>query len=51
MIKRLLGIFDAKKLTPEQIYERTMIVIKKNEQEELLKMAKIRGEIKIKKQD
>ncbi len=43
MKKRLLGIFDTKKLTPEQIYERTMKALEKKDRLDLLVMAKARG--------
>lgn len=43
MKKRLLGLFNTKKLTPEQIYERTMQTLEKNERFDLLAMAKARG--------
>lgn len=50
MKKRLLGIFDTKKLTPEQIYERTMNTIEENARLELLAMAKVRGKEKKKRE-
>lgn len=46
MKKRLLGIFDTKKLTPEQIFEKTKKALQENERQELLKIARTRGKRK-----
>ncbi len=46
MKKRLLGLFNTKKLTPEQIYERIMQALEKSERMDLLAMAKARGKAK-----
>lgn len=46
MKKRLLGLFNTKKLTSEQIYERTMHALEKSERFDLLAMAKARGKAK-----
>ena len=40
MKKKLLGIFDIKKMTPEQIFEKAELTLKENERLELLGMAK-----------
>lgn len=45
-MKRLLGIFNTKEMTPEQIFERAQMALQENERVELLKMAKARGKIK-----
>ena len=45
-MKKLLGIFNTKTMSPEQIYERASQAIQENERLELLKMAKARGKIK-----
>ncbi len=45
-MRKLLGIFSTKDLTPEQIFERTKKVLQENERVELLKLAKARGKIK-----
>lgn len=49
-MKKLLGIFDTKKLTPEQIYEKTKKVLQEKERLELLKLAKAIGKAKKLKQ-
>lgn len=45
-MKKLLGIFDVKKMTPEQIYEKTVKTLQEKERLELLTLAKIRGKRK-----
>lgn len=45
-MKKFLGIFDAKKMTPEQIYEKMMRTLQERERLDLLEMAKNRGKKK-----
>lgn len=45
-MKKLLGIFNTKTMTPEQIFERIKKAIQENERLELLEMAKARGKKK-----
>ena len=45
-MKKFLGIFDAKKMTPEQIYEKMMRTLQERERLGLLEMAKNRGKKK-----
>lgn len=45
-MKKLLGVFNTKDMTPEQIFEGVKKVLQENERVELLKMAKARGKIK-----
>ena len=42
-MKKLIGIFDTKKMTPEQIYEKAMNTIQEKDRLKLIKMAKGRG--------
>jgi hypothetical protein len=45
-MKKLLGIFDPKKMTPEKIYEKTMKTLQEQDRYELIEMAKRRGKQK-----
>lgn len=45
-MRRFIGIFNTKKLTPEQIYKKVMQILEKKEHTELLKMAKAQGKKK-----
>lgn len=45
-MKKLLGIFNTKNMTPEQIFERAKKALQENERQELLKLAKTRGKRK-----
>lgn len=45
-MKKLIGIFNIRKNTPEQIYEKVKQTLEKREHTELLKMAKSQGKKK-----
>ncbi len=45
-MKKLLGIFNTKDMSPEQIFEDVRKTLQENQRLELLKMAKARGKIK-----
>lgn len=45
-MKKLIGIFDIKKLTPEQIFERVQKTLQERDRLELIEMAKRRGKQK-----
>lgn len=45
-MKKLLGIFDTKKYTPEQIYESIIKTINEKDRLKLIQLAKKRGEQK-----
>ena len=39
-MKKFLGVFDVRKMTPEQIYEKVMKTLQEKDRLELLEMAK-----------
>ncbi len=41
-MKKFLGVFDIKKMTPEQIYEKMMKTLQEKDRLELIEMAKKR---------
>jgi len=45
-MKKLLGVFDVKKTTPEQIYDEVVKTIQERDRLALLKMAKSMGKKK-----
>lgn len=45
-MKKLIGIFDTKKLTPEQIYEKVQKTLQEEDRLKLIEMAKRRGKEK-----
>lgn len=42
-MKKLIGIFDTKKITPEQIYEKVQNTLQEKDRLKLIAMAKKRG--------
>ncbi|HMS23167.1 MAG TPA: hypothetical protein PKA38_05430 [Candidatus Levybacteria bacterium] len=42
-MKKLIGIFNPRRLTPEQIYEKAMKTLQEKERLELIEMAKKRS--------
>lgn len=42
-MKKFLGVFDIKKMTPEQIYEKAMKTLQEKDRLELIEMARKRG--------
>jgi len=43
MMKKLIGIFNPRKMTPEQIYEKAMKTLQERDRLKLVEMAKKRG--------
>lgn len=45
-MRKLLGIFDTKRMTPEEIFEKTKDALQEKERLELLELAKKQGKKK-----
>lgn len=46
-MKKLIGLFDSKKMTPEQIYDKVKKELEKIEHTNLLRLAKANGKKKL----